>query len=143
MPVQPSDLILIERSGTPFRTTAGAVAALNSGGGGGGGGGSGEVDFGPFPGAATAQLVITGQDAIAATSLVQAWLTVRQTADHSADEHEIDPPTVRCGALVPGVGFTIFGGMPHAVPSVETGGRRMPGRAALIYGRWSVQWRWQ
>ena len=34
MPVQSSDLILVEREGTPYRTTAGAVAALGGGGGG-------------------------------------------------------------------------------------------------------------
>jgi len=35
MPVQSNDLVMFERSGTAYRTTAGAIAALGGGGGGG------------------------------------------------------------------------------------------------------------
>ncbi len=85
------------------------------------------VDFGAFPGASYAFVVVTGQAAILAGSLVEAWIRPVATADHLADEHIVDPPRVIAGDIVAGVGFTI-----HAF-SVDS--RRH-------HGLYTVAWAW-
>lgn len=84
------------------------------------------LDFGAFPGASDASLVITGQAAILAGSLVEAWLFPAATADHSADEHRVEELRVSAGAVVAGTGFTIYG---------QTSGQR-------LYGIWNIGWVW-
>lgn len=86
------------------------------------------VDFGAYPGAFDASVAITGQTAIAADSIVEAWLVATATADHSVDEHWADPPNITVGNISPGVGFTIY-----AIS--RDGGRN--------YGQWTVQWTWR
>lgn len=88
--------------------------------------GSTEVDFGAFPGDVNAVLEVTGQADIEATALVDAWLTPSDTADHSIDEHVIDGPDIFAGAVVAGVGFTIYA----------------RARSDRAYGLWSVSWVW-
>lgn len=89
--------------------------------------GAGVVDFGAAPGGFDASLVITGQQGINANAVVDAWVVATATADHSADEHWVDPPRVIAGAIVPGVGFTIYANA------------QSPGPA---YGQWTVAWQW-
>ncbi len=124
------------------KTGAGDYAAgwqaAAGGGGGSGAAGSGEIDFGVWPGASTASLVITGQAAIVAGSVVEAWLVCKATADHSADEVRVDPPRVAAGAIVPGTGFTIF-----ATARERAGADRWMAKFPKPYGRWAVAWRWQ
>ena len=84
------------------------------------------VDFGPFPGVPEANVVITGQTGISAGSLVEAWILPVASADHSADEHRVDPPRVVAGDIVAGTGFTIF--------ALANTGR--------AYGLWTVAWVW-
>ena len=86
------------------------------------------VNFGAFPGSTDASLTITGQTAITLSSIVEAWLTPIDTADHSADEHIIDSPEVFAGNIVAGVGFTIY-----AV--IKDQYRK--------YGQYTVSWRWK
>lgn len=91
--------------------------------------GTGSIDFGAFPGASDATLVITGQGSILAGSRVSAWLEATATADHSADEHRVEDISVLAGAIVPGTGFTIYAtymGMGDTMP----------------YGLWTVGWAW-
>lgn len=85
------------------------------------------IDFGAFPGSYDASLVITGQSAIVAGSIVQAWLVATATADHSADEHWVDPPFIVAGEISPGVGFTIRA-------TARDGGR--------AFGLYTVHWKW-
>jgi len=89
--------------------------------------GTAEVDFGAWPGADIARLNITGQAGILLTSVVQAWLFPKDTADHSEDEHHVEHVTVAAGNIVAGVGFTITAQSksPHA-----------------LFGLYSVAWRW-
>lgn len=96
--------------------------------------GSGLLDFGAFPGATDAQLVITGQTAILSGSTVQAFLLPAATADHSIDEYWLDGPAVMAGNIVPGVGFTIYGNSRFQMTGSD---------GLLTYGKWNVGWRWQ
>lgn len=94
--------------------------------------GQGLLDFGAAPGASDAQLVVTGQAAILAGSIVRAFLMPAATADHSADEHWVDGPAVMAGNIVAGQGFTIYGNT-----------RFQPTGDSLTYGKWTVGWAWQ
>jgi hypothetical protein len=86
------------------------------------------IDFGAYPGTFDTSVDVTGQTAIVAGSNVQAWLVATATADHSIDEHWVDPPKITVGNISPGVGFTIYA-------IANDGGRN--------YGQWTVQWTWK
>lgn len=88
--------------------------------------GTAVIDFGVFPGSADASVAVAAAG-ITGTSLVEAWLYPVATADHSADEHIVDPPRVVAGAPVAGVGFTVYGF------SMDT---------RLHHGRYTVGWVW-
>lgn len=118
------------------------------------------LDFGAFPGASDAAVVITGQAAITADSTVEAWLRMEATADHTADEHRVESLAVTAGSIVPGTGFTVYGRNTSEVyPSPQplaldrrVGGIAGPassvprpslaGQGTRISGRWTVTWRW-
>ena len=93
--------------------------------------GTAVLDFGAFPGASDAIVAVTGQSSIAANAIVQAWIALDGTPDHSADEHIASPPRVYAGAVAAGVGFTIYGVNDDRFGDTRT------------YGRWSVNWRYQ
>lgn len=48
------------------------------------------LDFGAYPGAHSATVDLTGQAGFDATSLAEAWIVPKATADHSADEHRLE-----------------------------------------------------
>lgn len=107
--------------------------------------GTAEIDFGAFPGSPHATAVIVGQAGIVAGSTVEAWVFAKATADHSEDEHLVDPPRVAVSAIVAGTGFTI-NGLLREPPIKSMSLDRVRERTAnppLIYGRWSVAWRWK
>lgn len=83
------------------------------------------VDFGAFPGAAYATVDVTGQTGILSGSLVEAEIYVSASADHTADEHAIDPPRIQAGAVTAGVGFPI-----HAFTTNNY----------FTWGKWNVYW---
>jgi len=85
------------------------------------------VNFGAFPGTTDTSVAVTGQAGIVAGSLVEAWVRMEATADHSADEHMVDPPEVIAGTIVAGVGFTIY--------ALTKNTRRH-------YGQYTVAWVW-
>jgi hypothetical protein len=62
----------------------------------------------------TATFVITGVGSISATSVVLVKMRIEDTADHVAEDLLIDPIRVEAFAIVPGVGFTIYGTMDNA-----------------------------
>src|SRR5262245_906194 len=115
--------------------------------------GTSTINFGTFPGASDASVAVTGQGGILAGSLIEAWIVLTATADHSADEHLVDAPVVRAGNIVAGTGFTIYAAardgipVPDATPIYQGQGvsaqtsRQEHGRAApMVYGQWSVDW---
>lgn len=89
-----------------------------------------ELDFGAFPGKSDASVAVTGQAAIVAGSLVEAWIRPVDTTDHSADEHMLETLKVFAAAIVAGTGFTIYGFNTGQIG--ET----------LIYGKWTIAWVW-
>lgn len=100
--------------------------------------GTGTLDFGAFPGASDASLIITGQGAILAGSLLEAWIRPVATADHSADEHMVETLKIFAGNIVAGTGFTIYG---YNTNQINEGGSAC-GMGTRIYGQWTVAWVW-
>lgn len=92
------------------------------------------LNFGIYPGGSDATVAVAAPN-IEADSLVEAWLTPQATADHTADEHLIEPLRVMARNVVAGVGFTIAG--------VNTSQLAAPGQVApTIWGQWAVAWVW-
>lgn len=109
--------------------------------------GTAVLDFGAFPGKSDASVAVTGQAAIVAGSLAEAWIRPVATADHTADEHMLETLKVFAGNIVAGVGFTIYGfntsetneePAPLRDVNSPTGG----GRATRIYGQFTIAWAW-
>ena len=63
------------------------------------------VDFGAYE--TSAQTVVTGQTAILAGSLVEAWLFPALTASNQPDNHWFEELRVVASSVVAGTGFTI------------------------------------
>ena len=72
----------------------------------------------------TATVVVTGVGSISATSVILVKMRIEDTADHIAEDLLIDPIRVEAFAIVPGVGFTIYGTMQNAPAN----------------GKYNVQW---
>lgn len=111
------------------------------------------VNFGSFPGSTDTTTVITGQAGIVGGSSVECWIWPGSgTADHSIDEHWVNPPMLVAGNVVAGTGFTIYAKMadlPVAVPDrtmrPDAGSNQgdVLGRSApMAYGSWNVAWCW-
>jgi len=121
------------------------------------------VNFGAFPGSFDTSVAVTGQAGIAAGSLVEAWLFPVATADHSADEHLVEPIKVIAGNIVAGTGFTIYAFYDSDIyeqrPDMQTqhqsasvrdrlGGNAVQDgvdnalKAARAYGLFTVAWVW-
>lgn len=96
------------------------------------------INFGTsLTGSVDASTTITGQTSILAGSLVEAWIIPSGTADHTIDEHQVDPPLVLAGNIVAGTGFTIYA---YAPPSpVNT---QQFADVPKHYGLWAVGWVW-
>ena len=114
--------------------------------------GTATIDFGAFPGSGDTSLAVTGQTLITSDSLPTAWLSLTAaTADHTTDEHFVDPPDVFAGNIVPGVGFTIYArakAPPARAPDYNThiADRLLVTSSPVTdpqpYGQWTVQWLW-
>lgn len=89
-----------------------------------------EIDFGAFPGSATATVAVTGQTTILSNSFCEAWIFPSSTGstDHSIDEHYVDYFDVMAGPPTAGVGFTIYG-----IAPLGTGNR---------VGKYRLGWVW-
>jgi len=109
--------------------------------------GTTSIDFGAFPGKSDASVAVTGQAAIVAGSLVEAWIRPVATADHSIDEHLVDAPVVTAATIVAATGFTIYAVARDGIP-VPSGLNRFksksagPPAAPRPYGLWTVAWVW-
>ncbi len=117
------------------------------------------IDFGAFPGKSDASINITGQAAILADSLIEAWIRPEATADHTADEHMVETLKVIAGNIVAGTGFTIYAFNinqinepmePLRVAPFKTAATTVYGYVASskggqgtrLYGQWTVAWAW-
>lgn len=117
------------------------------------------INFGAFPGSSDASLVITGQTGIDTSSVVNAWLMPTDTDDHTADEHRVETISVMAGNVIPGVGFTIYAQNTSQInePLIQAGNNQnrnaltmtlgdsqpsIGGAGTLIYGKWTVAWKW-
>lgn len=89
--------------------------------------GTASLDFGAYPGNSQASVAVTGQGSIVSGSLVEAWIRPAATADHTADEHILDPPHVVAANIVAATGFTIYG-------------QAKPGQT--LYGIYNIAWAW-
>lgn len=117
------------------------------------------LDFGAFPGASDASVVVTGQASILSGSLVEAWIQVEASADHTADEHMVETLKVFAHSIVAGTGFTISGfntnqinepltapgpGISGPVAGTVRGGvgPSVGGGGTRLYGKFNVNWVW-
>lgn len=102
------------------------------------------INFGSFPGAFEASVAITGQTGIVSGSCVAADVLGVATADHSIDEHMIDPPFIRVGNIVAGTGFTIYGYARDQFSEVTLNGRggTSSDQMGKCWGLYTVAWAW-
>lgn len=104
------------------------TVTVSGGGGGSSTAGVSTVDFGASSVSTShASVTITGQAAIGPSSSVKAWLLPVATADHSVDEHLVEPIRVLAHTITAGVGFEI-------TAICDSG---------ATYGEFSVAWEWQ
>ena len=105
------------------------------------------INFGAFPGAASAQTTIAASDIDDPNAVIDAWIVPIATADHTADEHSADPPLV--SAQVSGGNLVINAfpsGRDKPIPSGtafgQTATSQMPvgEQQPTPYGAWSVAW---
>ncbi len=120
------------------------------------------IDFGAFPGASDAAVLVaeTGVSTFP-SSLAEAWLIPVDTADHPADEHLVETIEVRAGPCVAGVGFAIYARNTSQLnepldpikgkQTTTKGVLQQPngtqqqmagGMGTRIYGQWTVGWVW-
>lgn len=128
--------------------------------------GTATLDFGAFPGKSDASVAVTGQAAIVAGSLVEAWIRPAATADHTDTEHMVETLNVFAASIVVGTGFTIYGfntsqlnepvrpprtastsvlptvGMPAAGLQKAGPEGAGGGKGTRIYGQWTIAWVW-
>lgn len=90
------------------------------------------VDFGAFPGADFASTTLTAADALNPNAILLAQVAAVATADHSADEHLVDPPLV--GAVSNGDGTITVSAVGNSYQNSPIPPDPMP------YGKWSVAW---
>lgn len=145
----------------------GDTGATGPAGAGSGNTGTATLNFGAFPGGSFAEVAVTGQAGIVAGSIVRAWMRPATTADHTADEHLVEPIRIEAGNIVAATGFTIYGlnanmineppqpkaptfaygnwGYRALVPGHSPTDKNTPGsvsRGPRVWGTWSVQWTW-
>ncbi len=121
--------------------------------------GTATLDFGAFPGVSDASVAVTGQAAIVAGSLVEAWIRPVDTVDHSADEHMVESLKVFAHSIIAGTGFTISGFNTSEInePLETVGPSRFrsavtsiygyvsPSKGGIgtrLYGVWTIAWAW-
>jgi hypothetical protein len=102
------------------------------------------IDFGAFPGVTDASVNVTGQTGILAGSLVEAWIFPAATANHSVDEHWVDPPEVVAGNVVASTGFTIYAVVKKRsdIGPVTDSMRIRNIDSPRVYGVWNIGWVW-
>lgn len=109
--------------------------------------GATDIDVGAFPGVDSYTTTIAAAGCTAA-SQVEAWILPAATADHSVDEHLVDPPRVIAHSPAAGsFSVTLLAREQAAVFATialkQTSGSKSPGKrnsSAFIFGTWHVGW---
>jgi hypothetical protein len=72
--------------------------------------GTAVIDFGAFPGSNEVYVDVTGQSAILAGSLCDAWIRAEASANHTLDDHAWAPAfiSITCGPPTASTGFRIY-----------------------------------
>src|SRR6266545_6888204 len=102
--------------------------------------GTATLDFGAFPGTGDCSVSVSGQTAIQAGALVEAWILPTTTTDDSVDEHMVERIKVVAANVVAGTGFTIYGfydGV-HYQNDSQRDGLSGTTNAGRLYGQWIV-----
>jgi len=86
-----------------------------------------EIDFGLGIGAFEAQVAVTGQTAILATSYAESWVMAEASTDHSVDDHKH---------------FQMFVGLTCSVPTAATGFTIYARTTERMRGKWKIRWVW-
>jgi len=84
----------------------------SSGAGGGATYGTTTLNMGTIGTSTNSASVDVSAVSILSTSIVNCWLIIEETADHDFDDLINDPIELKCGKIVAGTGFTIYGKMP-------------------------------
>lgn len=101
------------------------------------------LDFGAFPGASDASIAVTGQAGIVSGSLVEAWISLTASTDHSADEHRVETIKLAAGNIVAATGFTIYGVNTNQVTErPEASSMVSTLRGPRLYGKFNINWVW-
>lgn len=100
--------------------------------------GTATIDFGAFPGAVQAQVDVTGQTGLVATSRIESWVMSIATADHTVDEHMVESLLVRAVYQVDGT-LTVKGVVD---PGVGFDRVSQPAQQHRLHGQFSVGWAW-
>lgn len=90
--------------------------------------GTATIDFGAFPGANEASVVVSGQTSILATSKVEAYIMGDDTAGtHTASDHRYVGLwlALTCGTPTAATGFTVYGRS-----------------AEKLQGQFAIRWVW-
>jgi hypothetical protein len=105
------------------------------------------LDFGAFPGKATAEVTVSPVTTLDPAGTPQVSIAYLASVDHSADEHAVDPPLV--SGQLSGSTLVIRGicsgrdrNVPPGVPFGNTANSQMPipRRQPTPYGKWNVAW---
>lgn len=76
--------------------------------------GTTEVDFGAWPGSNEAQVVVTGQTGISASTPVEAWMMAEATTDHTLQDATYAARFISLTVGAPsGTSFTIYARSEH------------------------------
>jgi hypothetical protein len=108
-----------------------------------------EVDFGAFPGAVEKETDVATAGVVV-TSLVEAWLVPKATADHTVDEHiaedqqlDVQGRYLSDGNIRIRVGINDREHMGQVNYQLSTDPSAKPGaQQSLTYGKWNVGWVW-
>lgn len=85
------------------------------------------IDFGTFPGSNEATVVVTGESAILAGSLCDAWIRSAATADHSVNDH------AWAAALI---------GLSTGIPTAASGFPIYARSQYKMIGTFNLDWAW-
>lgn len=66
------------------------------------------LNFGSAPGTNMVITTVTGEAGILSGSAADAFIMANSTATHNSYEHSIVPIILRCGNIIPGIGFDII-----------------------------------
>lgn len=108
--------------------------------------GTATVDFGAFPGKSDATVDVAAAGVVA-TSVLEAWVHPKATADHSVDEHKVESIGAKAEYLSDGnIRLTAYNTSEiteQPLGHLSSGqSRTSAGRGTRLYGQWTLGWAW-